>query len=182
MSRNAVETVMGAVVLVVAAVFLFFAYTTTKLSASSGNIYSAQFSRVDGIRDGSDVRINGIKVGQVVSQTLDPGTFLALLRLSVDPDIKLSTDTVASIKMSGLLGDKYVEIEPGNEDALIPPGGRIEHTQAPFDLENAVGQLIFGQTKKDTGGGAPAPGSQGETAPKGGTAPASQGGNAPAPQ
>jgi hypothetical protein len=70
-----------------------------------------------------------------------------------------------------------VEIEPGNEDAIIPPGGKIEHTQAPFDIENAVGQLIFGQTKpkdsggsKDTGGGAPAP------------APGAQGGNAPAPQ
>ena len=84
-----------------------------------------------------------------------------------------------SIKMSGLLGDKFVDIEPGNEDDIIPPGGKIAHTQAPFDLENAVGQLIFGQTKKDgggkdsgaskdTGGGAPAP------------APAPQGGNAPA--
>jgi len=60
MSRNAVETVMGAVVLVVAAVFLFFAYTTTKVTASNGNIYTAQFSRIDGIRDGTDVRINGI--------------------------------------------------------------------------------------------------------------------------
>lgn len=184
MSRNAVETVMGAVVLVVAAVFLFFAYTTTKVTASSGNVYTAQFSRVDGVRDGSDVRINGIKVGQVISQVLDPKSFLAVLRLSVESDIKLSTDTVASIRMSGLLGDKYVEIEPGNEDAIIPPGGRIVHTQAPFDLENAVGQLIFGQTKKEPSGGAPAsaPGAQGETAPKGGSAPASQGGNAPAPQ
>ncbi|MGH7126611.1 MAG: MlaD family protein [Stellaceae bacterium] len=180
MSRNAVETVMGAVVLVVAAVFLFFAYTTTKVTAGTGNTYTAQFSRVDGIRDGSDVRINGIKVGQVVSQTLDPKTFDAILRVSIDSGIKLSKDTVMSIRMSGLLGDKYVDIEPGNEDDTIPPGGRIEHTQAPFDLENAVGQLIFGQTKKDggsgkdsggskdTGGGAPAP------------APAPQGGNAPA--
>jgi len=176
MSRNAVETMMGAVVLVVAAVFLFFAYTTTKVTASSGNIYTAQFSRVDGIRDGTDVRINGIKVGSVVSQVLDPKTFYAVVRISVDPAIKLSTDSVMSIHMSGLLGDKYIDIEPGNEDAIIPPGGRIEHTQAPFDLENAVGQLIFGQTKKDsgsskdTGGGAPA------------RAPGAQGGNAPAPQ
>jgi phospholipid/cholesterol/gamma-HCH transport system substrate-binding protein len=177
MSRNAVETVMGAVVLVVAAVFLFFAYTTTKVTASSGTPYTAQFSRVDGIRDGSDIRINGIKVGSVTSLALDPKTFYAEVRLSVDPNIKLSTDSVASVRMSGLLGDKYVEIEPGNEDAIIPPGGKIEHTQAPFDIENAVGQLIFGQTKpkdsggsKDTGGGAPAP------------APGSKGGNAPAPQ
>jgi len=180
MSRNAVETVMGAVVLVVAAVFLFFAYSSTKVTAATGNTYTARFSRVDGVRDGSDVRINGIKVGQLVSVRLDPKTFDAMVRVSIDPDIKLSTDTVISIKMSGLLGDKYVDIEPGNEDTIIPPGGRIEHTQAPFDLENAVGQLIFGQTKKDsgsskdsggskdTGGGAPAP------------APASQGGNAPA--
>ena len=176
MSRNAVETVMGAVVLVIAAVFLFFAYTTTKVTAGTGSTYTAQFSRVDGIRDGTDVRINGIKVGQVVSEILDPKTFYAVVRLSVDPNIKLSTDSVASIRMSGLLGDKYVDIEPGNEDEVIPPGGKIDHTQAPFDLENAVGQLIFGQTKKDpggskdTGGGAPPP------------APEPQGGNAPAPQ
>jgi phospholipid/cholesterol/gamma-HCH transport system substrate-binding protein len=189
MSRNAVETVMGAVVLVVAALFLFFAYSTTKVTASSGNTYTAEFSRVDGVRGGTDVRINGIKVGQVVSQTLDPKDFSAVLRLTVDSDIKLSTDSVASIRMSGLLGDKYVDIEPGNEDATIPPGGRIEHTQAPFDIEQALGQMIFGQTKKDTGSKdtdsgapAPAPGSQGETAPQGGNAPASQGGNAPAPQ
>jgi phospholipid/cholesterol/gamma-HCH transport system substrate-binding protein len=176
MSRNAVETVMGAVVLVVAAVFLFFAYTATKVTASSGNLYTAQFSRVDGIRDGTDVRINGIKVGSVVSMTLDPKTFYAEVRLSVDAAIRLSADSVVSIRMSGLLGDKFVDIEPGNEDAVIAPGGKITHTQAPFDLENAVGQMIFGQTKKesggskDTGGGAPAP------------APGAQGGNAPAPQ
>jgi phospholipid/cholesterol/gamma-HCH transport system substrate-binding protein len=173
MSRNAVETVMGAVVLVVAAVFLFFAYTTTKVTAATGNVYTAQFSRVDGIRDGSDVRINGIKVGQVVSQELDPKTFYANVRISVDPNIKLSTDSVMSIKMSGLLGDKYVDIEPGNDDAVIPPGGKIEHTQAPFDLENAIGQMIFSPSKKDsgggkdTGGGAPA-----TSAPQGGNAPA----------
>lgn len=176
MSRNAVETVMGAVVLVVAAVFLFFAYTTTKVTASTGNVYSAQFSRVDGIRDGTDVRISGIKVGQVVSLTLEPGTFYADVQLSVDPRFKLSKDSIASIKMSGLLGDKFVDIEPGNEDEIIPPGGKFAHTNPPFDLEAAVGTMLFSPSKKDsggskdTGGGAPAP------------APASQGGNAPAPQ
>ena len=177
MSRNAVETVMGAVVLVVAAVFLFFAYTTNKVTASTGNVYSAQFSRVDGIRDGTDVRISGIKVGQVVSLVLEPGTFYANVQISVDPRYKLSKDSIASIKMSGLLGDKFVDIEPGNEDEMIAPGGKFEHTNPPFDLENAVGSMIFSQTSKkdsggskDTGGGAPAP------------APGSQGGNAPAPQ
>jgi len=175
MSRNAVETVMGAVVLVVAAVFLFFAYTTTKVTTAGGSVYSAQFSRVDGIRDGTDVRISGIKVGQVTSLTLDAKEFWPVVRLSVDPNLKLSTDSIVSIKMSGLLGDKYVDIEPGNDDQIIPPGGKFTHTNPPFDLEAAVGTMIFSQTSKkdsgaskDAGGGAPAPG------------PGSQGGNAAA--
>jgi phospholipid/cholesterol/gamma-HCH transport system substrate-binding protein len=165
---------MGAVVLVVAAVFLFFAYTTTNVTAASGNLYTARFSRVDGIRDGTDVRISGIKVGQVLSLVLEPGTFYADIQLSIDPRYKLSKDSIASIKMSGLLGDKFVDIEPGNEDAVIPTGGKFTHTNPPFDLEAAVGTMLFSPSKKDsggskdTGGGAPAP------------APASQGGNAPA--
>jgi len=172
MSRNAVETVMGALVLVVAAVFLFFAYTTTKVTAAGGNIYTAQFSRVDGIRDGTDIRISGIKVGQVVALTLEPGTFYADVQLSVDPRYKLSKDSIASIKMSGLLGDKFVEIEPGNEDDMIPPGGKFTHTNPPFDLEAAVGTMLFSPSKKDSGG----------SKDTGGGAPAPQGGNAPAPQ
>jgi len=174
MSRNAVETVMGAVVLVVAAVFLFFAYTTTKVTAAGGNVYNAQFSRVDGIRDGTDVRISGIKVGQVVSLTLEPGTFYADVQLSIDPRYKLSKDSIASIKMSGLLGDKFVDIEPGNEDDVIPAGGKFTHTNPPFDLEAAVGTMLFSPSKKDSGGSKDTSG--------GAPAPAPQGGNAPAPQ
>ena len=76
MTGNVIETVMGAVVLVVAAFFLFFAYTTSQVRAVQGYQVSAQFERVDGIRDGSDVRIAGVKVGSIVSETLDPKTFL----------------------------------------------------------------------------------------------------------
>ena len=86
MKRNAVETVMGAVVLVVAALFLFFAYTTSEVHAVSGYELTAQFDRVGSLRDGADVRISGIKVGTVLRQTLDPKTFEAVVRLSVQPD------------------------------------------------------------------------------------------------
>jgi phospholipid/cholesterol/gamma-HCH transport system substrate-binding protein len=153
-SRNAVETVMGAVVVVVAALFLFFAYTTSQVHAVSGYEVTARFSRVEGLRDGGDVRISGIKVGTIVSQTLDPKTFLAVVRMSIDPSVKLPVDTVASISSSGLLGDKYLSLEPGNEDKNIPPGGRIEHTQSPMSLESLIGQFIFsqGQQKKSDGG------------------------------
>src|SRR5260221_3404328 len=107
MSRNVIETVMGAVVLVIAAVFLFFAYSTSQVRSVSGYTLTARFDRIEGIREGGDVRISGIKVGTILSQRLDPKSFMAVVRMSIDPTITLSTDTVAEILSSGLLGDKY---------------------------------------------------------------------------
>src|SRR5258706_1243679 len=93
MTGNVIETVMGAVVLVVAAVFLFFAYTTSQVRAVQGYQVTAQFERVGALRDGGDVRIAGVKIGSVVSETLDPKTFLATVRMSIDPAYKLPEDT-----------------------------------------------------------------------------------------
>jgi phospholipid/cholesterol/gamma-HCH transport system substrate-binding protein len=156
MSRNAVETVMGAVVLVVAALFLFFAYSTSQVRAVSGYELTARFNRVEGLRDGGDVRISGIKVGSIVSQELDPKSFVAIVKISVDPSIKLPVDTVATITSSGLFGDKFLSLEPGNEDQTIKPGGALEHTQSPMSLESLIGQYIFSQqpAKKTEDGGA----------------------------
>jgi phospholipid/cholesterol/gamma-HCH transport system substrate-binding protein len=145
MNRNAVETVMGAVVLVVAAVFLYFAYTTSQVSAISGYEVTANFDRVEGIRDGSDVRVSGIKVGTVISQTLDPKDYVAVVKMSIEPSIKLPVDSVATIASSGLLGDKYLSIVPGADDKYIKPGGVIEHTTPPMSLESLIGQFIYGQ-------------------------------------
>lgn len=159
MNRNAVETVVGAVVLVVAAAFLFFAYTTTQVNATGGTEYTAQFDRVDGLRDGSDVKISGIKVGSVVSQSLDPTTFLATIKFTVSPQIKLPVDSVAVIASPGLLGDDFLSIEPGNEDKTIPPGGRITHTQSAMNLQSLIGQYIYGaaQNKGQSGAAPPSP-------------------------
>jgi len=166
MNRNAVETIVGAVVLVVAAVFLFFAYTTTQVNATGGNQYTAQFDRVDGLRDGSDVKISGIKVGTVESQSLDPKTFLATITLNIDPRIKLPDDSVAVIASPGLLGDNFVSIEPGNDDKVIPPGGRIAHTQAAMNLQSLIGQAIYGQSQNKGQSGAASPQGQPSTPPK----------------
>ncbi len=146
MSRNAVETVMGAVVLVVAAVFLYFAYTTSQVRAVSGYEITADFDRVEGLRDGGDVRVSGIKVGTIISQTLDPKDYVAVVKMSIDPSIKLPVDSVATISSTGLLGDMYLSIVPGAEDEYIKPGGRIEHTTPPMSLQSLIGQFIYGQT------------------------------------
>ena len=143
MRGNVIETVMGAVVIVVAGLFLVFAYNTSQRRAVSGYELTAEFSRIDGIRQGSDVRISGIKIGSVAAEALDPKTFLAVVRMSIDPSVKLPDDTVAEIISAGLLGDKYMSLVPGGSDVVIPPGGRIKYTQSSISLESLIGQTIF---------------------------------------
>jgi phospholipid/cholesterol/gamma-HCH transport system substrate-binding protein len=155
MRTNVIETVMGAVVLVVAAFFLFFAYTTSQVRAVQGYPVTAQFERVGALHDGGDVRIAGVKIGTVVSETLDPKTFLATVHMSIDPAYKLPEDTVAEIVSNGLLGDQYLSLVPGGDEKMIPAGGQIKFTQSPVSLEHLIGQMIFsvpsGQKKPGEG-------------------------------
>ena len=178
MRGNVIETVLGAVVILVAALFLGFAYNSSQLRAVSGYQVTAEFSRVDGIRQGSDVRISGVKIGSVIGEDLDPKSFLAVIRMTIDPAVSLPDDTVAEITSAGLLGDKYMSLVPGGSDKTIPPGGKIQYTPSSVSLENLIGQMIFsapGGGKKPEGE-APAP------SPGGGAAPAPGGGTpAPAP-
>jgi phospholipid/cholesterol/gamma-HCH transport system substrate-binding protein len=176
MSGNVIETVMGAVVIVVAALFLFFAYSTSQVAAVSGGYpVTAQFQSVDGINDGSDVRIAGVKVGSIVSESLNPNTFLATVKMDIAPQYKLPVDTVAEITSSSLLGEKYMSLVPGGAEKDIPPGGQIKYTQAPVSLENLIGQMIFSQPgtgqKKPGEAGAPAPGGAAPGGPPGGALP-----------
>jgi len=127
---------------------------------------TAKFDRVDGLNPGSDVKISGIKVGTVIDETLDPDTFLAIVKMSLKSDVKLPIDTVAQVSSEGLLGGNFLALVPGSDDKNIPPGGEIKYTQAPVNLMQLLGKFIFntgqaasqgqGQTQ---GGGAPAGGS-----------------------
>lgn len=180
MKGNVIETVMGAVVLVVAALFLFFAYNTSQFRSVTGYELSANFEHIDGIRDGSDVRISGIKVGSVLSTTLDPKTFLATVKMSVEPNVKLPDDSVAEIVSSSLLGDKYMSLVPGGSDNDIPPGGQIKYTQSSVSLEHLIGQMMFSPPGGKKSGEGDSSGTSGGTS---GAAPGSpSGGEAPAPQ
>ena len=143
MRRNAIETIMGAVVLVVAAVFVVFAYSSADIAAVRGYEITAKFDRVDGIRQGTDVRMSGIKVGTVLSETLEPDTYFAVLTFSIDPNVKLPVDSSAKIVTDGLLGSKYIALTPGAEDKLIAQNGEITHTQSAINLEDLVSRYIF---------------------------------------
>jgi len=158
MNRNPVEAIIGAVVLVVAALVLVFAYTSASLRPVEGYDVFAKFDRIDGLHVGTDVRISGIKVGTVVDLSLEPASFLAVATLSIRDSVKLPLDTVAQISSEGLLGGKFMALVPGGDVETIKPGGEISYTQSPVNLEDLIGQLIFSQGGgKDGGGQAPPP-------------------------
>jgi phospholipid/cholesterol/gamma-HCH transport system substrate-binding protein len=157
MGRNLVETLMGAVVLAVAAIFIVFAYSRADLGEVKGYTLSARFDRVDGVKPGADVRISGIKVGSVLSQRLDPDTFLAEIRMSIDPSVKLPDDSAVKILLSGLLGDTYLSISPGGSDDLLKDGGQFQYTQGSVDIISLVGQAVFGKAGGEGEGGAKTP-------------------------
>ena len=143
-----VETLMGAVVLVVAALFLVFAYSSTHITSFRGYQVTAKFDRVDGLNAGTDVKISGIKVGTVIDEHLDPETFLAVVRISIADGIKLPIDTVAQVSSEGLLGSNFLQLVPGADDKMIPPGGEIKYTQAPVNIVQLLGKFVFGAAEK----------------------------------
>lgn len=143
MGNKIIETLMGAVVLLVAGLFLLFAYENAELDVPTGYVVSANFNSVGGIQVGSDVRVNGIKVGVVSSQLLDPQTFQAVLNLTIQRQIALPVDTAATIASDGMLGGKHVSLLPGRSEEVLAPGGRITSTRDYRSLEELVGEIIF---------------------------------------
>lgn len=147
--RSLAEVAAGAIVLAVAAVFLGYAVLHSGRGAvtADGMQLSASFDRIDGLGNGADVRIAGVKVGTVTDSRIDPQSFAAVLTLKVDRNLKLPTDTSAEITSEGLLGGKYVSLVPGGSDKLLADGSRITETQGSVSLESLLGRFIFSVTQ-----------------------------------
>lgn len=144
------ETVVGAIVIAVAAVFLYYAYSVSGKGVSrDAYTVNAVFGRVDGITIGSEVRIAGVKVGNVVAHGLDPVTYEARLRLAITSGVPVPEDSIAKISSDGLLGGAYVTIEPGASDIMLADGDAITITQGSVDL---VGIAMKAFTERATSG------------------------------
>ncbi len=153
MRRNIIETIMGAVVLVVAAAFIVIAFSSGEVSRVSGYEVVAEFDDATGVAAGSDVRMAGVKVGSVSSLDLDSKTYFANVTMSIDESVQLPSDTSARILSDGLLGNTYVALEPGGSTDNLADGGRIEYTQGAVNLVDLLGRFVFGAAD----GGAPGP-------------------------
>ncbi|NQV61982.1 MAG: outer membrane lipid asymmetry maintenance protein MlaD [Alphaproteobacteria bacterium] len=143
MSGNLVETLIGAVVLAVAGFFLYFSYDKADIGVVQGYTLTAKFDKVDGVKVGSDVMLAGIKVGTVMAQTLDAKEYLAVLRLSLSSDVKLPDDSAIKIASDGLLGGKYLSIDPGGSEDYLQAGEEIRFTQGSVDLTELIGKAIY---------------------------------------
>jgi phospholipid/cholesterol/gamma-HCH transport system substrate-binding protein len=152
MSRNILETILGGIVLLVAAGFVIFAFNTTSVSTGDGYRLTAAFDNATGINIGSDVRLAGLKVGTVTSQAIDPQTFQARLEFSIDERIQLPEDSSARIVPEGLLGSNYVDLEPGGSTINLADGAVIQFTQGAVNLADLLGRFVFSEGGGEGGG------------------------------
>ncbi len=146
MQNNTVETLIGALVVAVAAGFLFFAYTSTHTGSISGYDLKASFSSADGIATGADVRLHGIKIGTVSSIDLDPKTYYAVVHLSVRDDVHIPDDSSIKVISSLLGGNSYLSVQPGGSDKMLVAGSTVTNTQGSVDLMGLIGRAIYGNT------------------------------------
>lgn len=146
MGRNIVETIVGALVLLVAGVFVFYAFAKSDRTGPDGYEVVARFGRIDGLKRGADVTLSGVKIGTVTGFTLDPKTYEAVVRLSVSSNVSLPADTNAKIVSESLLGGMVVVLEPGSDKRMLRNGGEIDKTQDAVPLTELIAKFMFGST------------------------------------
>ena len=132
---------------------LCIGYMTVKLghvSLLGDNTYplTARFTSVTGLRPGSLAYISGIEVGRVEKLTMDQESQKAIVDVRIRQGIKIYEDAIASIKTEGLIGDKYLSIDPGGAGAPLKPGGTITETQPAVDIADLISKYAFGDIKK----------------------------------
>ena len=143
MHRNTLETVMGAIVLLAAAGFVMLAYEAADVKGNDGYEIAAEFGSTGGLSVGDDVRISGIKVGQITAQQLDPITYVAKVSMAIEPTIKIPSDSSARITAASLLGGNYLELMPGAATDTLGAGGVIYDTRDPISLSDLLGKAVF---------------------------------------
>lgn len=129
------------------------AYLTVMLgagSAVSGQTYpvEARFANAGGIHPGCSVLLSGVTVGRVEAVRFDPKDYGAVVTMKLTALLRLPADTMASVKTTGLIGDKYVALAPGADAEFLKPGDRITLTESAVDMESLIGKMAFGSVDK----------------------------------
>jgi phospholipid/cholesterol/gamma-HCH transport system substrate-binding protein len=150
MKKTSVETAVGVFVLIG---LISVAYLTIKLGKMEwfgDNYYTldAQFDSVSGLKTGAQVDMAGVEIGQVAGIRLDNERQVALVSLKIRKEVILTDDVIASVKTSGLIGDKFIKLTPGGSDRLLKSGDLIIETESALDIEELVSKYVFGDAER----------------------------------
>jgi phospholipid/cholesterol/gamma-HCH transport system substrate-binding protein len=150
MKKYSMESVAGIFVVIGLLCVGYMTVTLGKVSLFGDDYYPlyARFSSVSGLRADSPVEIYGLDVGHIERLTIDKEKQTALVELRVRKDIEVYDDARATIKTSGLIGDKFINIDPGGGGDILKPGGTIIDTSSPLDIEDLVSKYVFGDMEK----------------------------------
>ncbi len=151
MKNTKLELLVGIFVLLGLAAVAYMTIRPGTGSLISGDTYllEARFTNTGGLHTGSSVLLSGVTVGRVEAVRIDPSDYSAIVTLRVAARLHLPTDTMASVKTAGLIGDKYISLSPGADENYLAPCTRITMTEPAVDLESLIGKVAFGSLDKD---------------------------------
>ena len=154
LNRSALDLWVGTFVAIGIGAILFLALKVGNLisfGATPGYRLEAGFDNIGGLKLRASVKAAGVVVGRVERIRLDPTTYQAIVTLKIDEGYQFTTDTIASILTSGLLGDVYIGLDAGGDTKMLADGGKLAKTQSGIVLEKLIGQFLF--DKAATAGG-----------------------------
>jgi phospholipid/cholesterol/gamma-HCH transport system substrate-binding protein len=154
MTRNTLDLWVGIFVAIGIGAILFLALKVGNLmtfNSTPGYRLEAQFDNIGGLKMRAPVKAAGVVVGRVESVRLDKTTYRAVVTMRIDQGLEFTSDTIASILTSGLLGEVYIGLDAGGDAKMLANGDSIKTTQSAVVLEKLIGQFLFG--KAATGGG-----------------------------
>lgn len=145
MRRSALDVAVGVFLLIgiLALGWLSVRLGRVDLFSSPGYVVFADFPSVGGLKAGSSVEIAGVEIGRVDRITLSD--YQARVEMVIRGDVKLQEDTIASIKTRGLIGEKFIKINPGGSEKVIKPNGKITEVEPPVDIEELISKYVFGK-------------------------------------
>jgi len=149
MKRTSVELGVGIFVLIGIACVGYLTIRLGKMELLGNEHYylNARFNSVSGLKAGASIEIAGVQVGQVDSISLDIKDNVALVRMKIRKDVELTDDAIASVKTSGLIGDKYLKLSPGGSDHILKAGDTLTETESALDIEELISKYAFGGVK-----------------------------------
>ena len=150
-NRYTMEISVGVFVLITLLCVGYLTIQLGQMQFMGGNYYTitARFNNVSGLGEGNEVRVSGVQVGRVQDIELEDKLYRVNVNMGIKKEVKLSKDSSASIKTSGLIGDKYISITPGGSPDNLKPGDVIVDTQPPLDIKELLGKYVFGNVEGD---------------------------------